>query len=371
MLRESVPAAATRMRDLMRHAFLVAARCFIAAFATACLAVGASAAERLPALNADATSITVSGVSSGGYMAVQMQVAHSATVRGAGVIAAGPYDCAQGNVFTAMYGCMSPGFFSPLPDVKALKAATEGFAAAGSIDATSNLAGTRVWLFSGTKDKTVKPEVVAAAAAFFRLYAPRSSIEIERSTAAGHAMITTDVGSACAVTAPPYINACDFDAAGALLKFIQVASALPSSSPRGKLLAFDQREFAGGNAYAISMGDAGYAYVPQACERERCRIHVAFHGCKQGAETIGDLFARSAGYNRWADTNHLIVLYPQAIARYGWGGFGFNVSFVFNPSGCWDWWGYTGADYATRTGPQIRAVQAMIDRLAMPRAIQP
>ena len=38
-----------------------------------------------------------------------------------------------------------------------------------------------------------------------------------------------------------------------------------------------------------------------------------------------------------------------------------------NPLGCWDWWGYSGSDYLTRAGPQIKAVRAMIDRLAAPR----
>jgi len=304
-------------------------------------------------------------------MAVQMQVAHSATVHGVGVIGAGPYYCAQDSVFAAMYGCMTPGFWGRLPATATLKSATESFAASGSIDATSNLGSARVWLFSGTKDTTVKPAVVAAAAAYFGQYVPQTSIAMERSIPAGHAMITADAGSACGITAPPYINDCDFDAAGALLKFLRAATQPPSSASQGKLIAFDQREFAGGDAYAISMDDAGYVYVPQACERERCRIHVAFHGCEQGAETIGDLFARTAGYNRWADTNRLVVLYPQAIARYGWGGFGWNATFVFNPKGCWDWWGYTGPDYATRNGAQIRAVQAMIDRLARSRSANP
>ena len=95
------------------------------------------------------------------------------------------------------------------------------------------------------------------------------------------------------------------------------------------------------------MADEGYAYVPRACETERCRVHVAFHGCRQGAETIGERFVREAGYNRWADSNRLIVLYPQAIARYFW---------IYNPRGCWDWWGYTGTNYATKEGAQIRAV---------------
>jgi len=50
------------------------------------------------------------------------------------------------------------------------------------------------------------------------------------------------------------------------------------------------------------------------------------------------------------------VLYPQAAASYS--------PFLFNPRGCWDWWGYSGAEYATREGAQIRAVKAMLERLS-------
>jgi len=45
---------------------------------------------RLAALPIDAGSVTVSGLSAGGYMAVQFHIAHSSLVHGAGVIAAGP-----------------------------------------------------------------------------------------------------------------------------------------------------------------------------------------------------------------------------------------------------------------------------------------
>jgi len=31
-----------------------------------------------------------------------------------------------------------------------------------------------------------------------------------------------------------------------------------------------------------------------------------------------------------------------------------------NPEGCWDWWGYTGADYATKLGIQIATVLNMV-----------
>ncbi len=34
-----------------------------------------------------------------------------------------------------------------------------------------------------------------------------------------------------------------------------------------------------------------------------------------------------------------------------------------NPCGCWDWWGYTGGDYAKKTVLQMRAIMAIVSRL--------
>ena len=56
------------------------------------------AAQPLPRLAATTNDVTVSGISSGGYMAVQFQVAYSSVVRGAGIVAGGPYYCAEGSV---------------------------------------------------------------------------------------------------------------------------------------------------------------------------------------------------------------------------------------------------------------------------------
>ena len=54
-----------------------------------------------------------------------------------------------------------------------------------------------------------------------------------------------------------------------------------------------------------------------------------------------------------ADAGRVVVLFPQA-----------EPSFQpLNPNGCWDWWGYGGAEYATQAGPQIAAVKAMVDDL--------
>jgi poly(3-hydroxybutyrate) depolymerase len=291
-------------------------------------------AAELPVLHADISAVTVSGVSSGGYMAVQMHVAHSASVKGAGVIAGGPYYCAMGSVWTAYYNCMTPGWWTPLPRAAFLKSATDGLAAGGRIDATAHLSAAKVWLFTGTRDQTVLPEVVRELEAYYALYGIKAKLVADKP--AGHAMVTTDAGNKdCSATRDPFINDCDYDAAGELLKHL--LGPLKPPTKEGPLREFDQ----------------GIVYVPKRCEKERCRVHVAFHGCQQSV----DRFARDAGYNRWAEGNGLIVLYPQVRASWT----------PFNPRGCWDWWGYTGAAYHTKDGAQIRAVRAMLERLSAPR----
>jgi poly(3-hydroxybutyrate) depolymerase len=339
-------------------------RCWLAALVSALASAFAAAAPALPALSADAQATTVSGISSGGYMAVQLHVAHSSTVRGVGVLAAGPFYCAQGSAWTARYNCMQPGGWTALPPLSVLTVATEVMARGGQVDALEGLREARVWLFSGARDGTVRRPVVDALYAYYRAWVPAERIVFVREVPAGHAMVTTDFGGSCATTAAPFINDCDFDAAGALLEHLYGRLNPPGTATGGELLRFDQRAFTSVGAYAISMDDDGFVYVPAGCRAGGCRIHVALHGCLQGRERVGEQFVRQAGYNRWAETNRLIVLYPQAIARYGWGPWPWPTSFVYNPNGCWDWWGYTGPSYPTRLGPQIRALKAMIDRLA-------
>jgi hypothetical protein len=262
-------------------------------------------------------------------MAVQMHVAHSAMVKGAGVIAGGPYYCAMGSVWTAYWNCMTPGWWTPLPRAPQLKAYTDGYAAAGRIDATKHLAGSKVWLFTGAQDHTVSPEVVRELQAYYQLFGVNPVLVADKP--AGHAMPTEDAGNKdCGVTRDPYINDCDYDAAGELLKHL--LGPLNPPAKQGPLREFDE----------------GYVYVPKDCEKGGCRVHVAFHGCRQS----GGTFPREAGYNRWAESNRLIVLYPQVRASF------------WNPRGCWDWWGYTTGRYATKEGAQIQAVKAMLDRLS-------
>ena len=65
-----------------------------------------AASEPLPKLNLT-SDITVSGLSSGGYMAGQFHQAYAEEVTGVAILVAGPVNCAQGDLRIAMGHCMA------------------------------------------------------------------------------------------------------------------------------------------------------------------------------------------------------------------------------------------------------------------------
>lgn len=313
----------------------------------ACTLAGAAQAAPLPALKIDAGAVTVSGLSSGGYMAVQLHVAWSSVFKGAGVVAAGPYYCAQGLVALATTRCLSR---SSAPPVEALVTTAKSWAAIDAIDATSHLHASRVYLFAGSKDSVVAPALVSDLKRFYEAFVPSAQIVYRTDVPAEHGMPTDDFGSACAFKGKPFINDCDVDVAGDLLKHLVGALAPRNDGTlRGRLVSFDQLDFVADDR---GTGAKGWLFVPADCSAAStpCRLHVALHGCLQNLDAVGEDFVRHAGYNRWADSNRIVVLYPQTSAQ--------------ATNGCWDWWGTTGIDYAQRSGAQLGAIVAMVERLA-------
>src|ERR1035441_6556424 len=102
-----------------------------------------ASSSSLPRL--DITGLYVTGVSSGGFMATQLQVAYSATFDGAGIIAAGPYDCGQGNVID--FATCDIGASLPALEQQAVTWSHEGL-----IDPVSDLAGKPIYVYHGTLD---------------------------------------------------------------------------------------------------------------------------------------------------------------------------------------------------------------------------
>ena len=341
----------------------------------------AAADARPPALerySVDPQKVTVSGISSGGYMAVQLGVAYSTRFSAVGVIAAGPYGCAStdrglsGNVNRALGPCMAgrytwvqkwqcwtfwascPGADRPDPEAGITLARSS--AERRAIDPISQLARQRIFLLSGNKDTTILPKVVDALERFYAAFVPAANMAHERLDQAAHTFPTDRFtrGNACSVAAPPYVSDCKYDGAKQLLSHAY-GSLHPRNdgAPKGTLLEFDQTSFVPGGTDP-GMADRGYVYVPTTCTGTtavRCALHVALHGCKQSVADVGKDFVEGAGYNRWADTNAIVVLYPQARKS------------TDNPQTCWDWWGYTGAAWHEKRAPQMAAIVAMVNRL--------
>jgi hypothetical protein len=236
-------------------------------------------------------------------------------------------------------------------------AETTSAAATGQIDPTENLARQRIWLFSGYNDGVVKQTVMDRLHDYYQHFVPPGQIYYQDTLDAGHAIITLRYGGECPITGGEFINLCEYDGAELLLQHAYGRLERPASGGlSGQIITFDQDAFVAGDSRTKGMARDAFVYVPAACAAgERCRVHVAFHGCLQYAEKIGDAFYRNAGYNEWADSNRFIVLYPQTVA---------TTLEPFNPKGCWDWWGYNGADYASKEGAQVAAVHAMLTRLA-------
>jgi len=340
---------------------------FFSVFAIAVLAAcSREEARQLPQLGIELGETTVSGVSSGAYMAGQFQMAHAKIVTGAGIIAGGPYGCAQSafsgmvigpfatmlNATKAIAGCMKNEMAAwGVPNAPLLADKANNRALRGEIDPVADVISDRVYLFSGTEDTIVKPAIVASAAEFYqRLGVPDDRIRFVSDIPAGHAFVTDAEGEACSVSREPFIVDCDYDQAKDLLSHLLGPLAPPSASPAGKYSAFDQRPFAGDRQ--SGMAEEGIVYIPDACLPGGCRVHVVYHGCAQNRDTVGDAFVKKTGFPRYADTNRLIILFPQ------------TVSSQDNPQACWDWWGYTGPEFLTRDAPQIRTVMAMLDHLS-------
>lgn len=343
-------------------------------------------AQRLGSYNVDLAQSSVSGLSAGAYMADQFFVAFSEDMLGCGLFAGGPYGCSQGSLFIAAGRCMKPPLlFNTLDDNALEHFLTQAgrYADQGKIDDLANLRTKKIYIYSGKKDATVKPEVTDWVDNWYALAGvPHANIQYKNDLEAPHALPTLDYGNIpCTRPGNPWINDCDYDGAGEALTHIlgPLHPRRPTAQLSGQFIKYRQNDFFQPANLApeqlknqFSMNEFGFAYVPRACtDGQPCRIHVAFHGCKQvynrnpeagdfstedATPPFGLQFVKYAGYNEWADTNNLIVLYPQA-----------QKVPTINPRGCFDWWGYlpgTSDTYATQEGPQMKAVYAMMTRLA-------
>ena len=318
------------------------------------LAQYAGAAEPLPRLNVDLSQTTVSGLSSGAYMAGQFHVAFSAEVVGAGIVAGGPYGCAEGRLLTALRAMHvdRPG------RARSGRPVRSGGKGSGERRASSTRCRTSPTIGStcspAPADHTVLPAVGAKIAPFYALAGlpvgrdPRRGYRPRRATASPPRMDRWPA----ATTAPPFVNDCDLDQAREILDFVH-GPLQPAAATTQAPIAFDQsalpRKVRSRAAWPRPAGST--------CRRPAARR--ALPGPHRLPRLPAERRERSATRSRSERATtagprptDVVVLYPQTHATWS------------NPNGCWDWWGYTGAVYATKAGVQMAAVHRMLLALA-------
>jgi poly(3-hydroxybutyrate) depolymerase len=311
----------------------------------------AHATSSLAAYNVAPNTVTVAGISSGGYMAVQLQVAYSASIYGTAVVAGGTYYCAQDNSILWAAACAS-GVGVP---VSTLVNYTKAQATAGTIDPVSNIAGKPIYMFSGVLDTVDFQPTMDDLKQYYAAFTNSSEITYNRTTPAEHSWVTPDSLLPCAYLGAPFMNNCWFDMEHDFLTRFYGTLHARSAHTGGSYIQFDQNPFcAGSDCSKIAMDTTAWAYVPRNCASgQACKLTVALHGCLSNQETLGTTFVKSSGINEWADNNNIVVLYPQTIASV----------IPVNPEGCWDWWGYTGSNYAEKSSAQMTAIMAMVQRI--------
>lgn len=306
----------------------------------------------LPTMAAIKNSITVSGFSGGAYMANQFHVAFSSITTGAGIIAGGHYYCAEGDANKATSQCMKGTSF--VDHNKGVTFAQNEYQK-GRIDNPDNLKDDSIYLFSGAKDSIVSPRSVLELKNFYLTFLDsQDQIQEEFGLQAAHGFPTLSYGHPCGQSGffnSPWILNCQYDAAKNILQTLYGPLHPPKEFKKENLIRFDQREF---SSSASALADQGHVYIPTSCQQGGCWVHIAFHGCDQDPLSVGEAFTIESGYNRWAESNHLIILYPATKKSY------FNPS---NPLGCFDWWGYSGPDFHVRSAPQMSAILKMAQRL--------
>src|SRR4051812_33273679 len=312
-------------------------------------------AVTLPKLNVDKAQITVSGLSSGGFMANQLGYAYSSTFKGVAVFAGGPYMCAGHNNYTAcMYkATISSAMLSPMQsDINNWSGV--------QIDAKANVAGQKVYMFVGTSDFTVGPNPMNAVQTQYTNNGVTSAnlTYVQRASTAH--VFPTDFdasgNNACNSSASPYISNCGYDGAGAMFtKLYGALNARNNAPAAANYSQFDQTPYTGGN---VGMSPSGWIYVPANCASgAQCKLHVALHGCQQNYDTIGDKYVKNTGITRWADTNSIIVLFPQTKVDSTSHQTSASGSLA-NSNGCWDWIGWYGTNFAHKTGTQKAPIKA-------------
>lgn len=167
-----------------------------------------------------------------------------------------------------------------------------------------------------------------------------------------------NVAQGCNERSWPWIKNCGIDApqivlSDAIPSFINIRA--PKDIVDDSFYIFNQTMFA-----VIGSGleeQDGFIYIPDSCEHKNCHIHFHYIHCMKfpGISTSKIKYdrywhARFSGLNEFAESNNIIVVYPQIAST------GINPP---NPRACFDYYGFTDHRYNFPTAPQIESILKM------------
>eukprot|EP00440_Ansanella_granifera_P046519 gb/GFBE01050377.1/.p1 GENE.gb/GFBE01050377.1/~~gb/GFBE01050377.1/.p1 ORF type:complete len:375 (+),score=43.56 gb/GFBE01050377.1/:1-1125(+) len=332
---------------------------------------------QLPRLGIDPARISISGFSSGGDFAVQFQVAFSKTITGSAIFAGQPFHCAvtrfpkdplepPNTSVPICEGCPDNKTLiwdhcknhAEVVNVSMLVAIAERYESLGLIDELNNLRKARIYLYHGMFDQIYSETSVQRTLDFFLPFVSADQLFYENTIPSAHAWPTDQGGLPCGQSLG-VIEDCGYDGPGAALQHIYDNLTAPAAAiDQMSLHLFDQSPFFGIDDNQTGLDASGYIYVPKSCKDggKLCALHVALHGCRPYIHY--ELAVRTLSFNRWAETNDIVVLWPL-LKPYG----GSNAT-EQEDRGCYDVYAQTGHYYDTQYGVQMTAIRKMIEAVS-------
>lgn len=277
-------------------------------------------------------------------MAVQMHFAYSKYIISSSIVAGGPYYYSMGSY----EGWEHNKKYPQKVNLDKIYEYINNQDISGNLDPISNLQNSRVFIFHGIIDSIIYQATGRLGYDVFKNYIPRDNIYTYFNITAEHNWPTDNFGGRCSEVG---IKNCNFDAAGKIL-----ALAFGELKPRVYMIASNLKRFKQAD-YVSSLSEAGMAetgfiYIPTNCteDENNCRVHVFLHGCMGNFDYAGTYYVEHTGLNQWAEANDIIIIYPQTAK---------NGPSEIDEKGCWDVWGYTGENFATKNGIQMKAIYDM------------
>lgn len=406
--------------------------------------------------SSDQKKFTISGISSGGFMANQMATIFSSQFSGVGTVAGGFYYCAEnylqkrikedaktigtGNLFLfepntdVLNDSFNPLFlfsesgtkawFKPQKRNPIFKSANcmanpekaglpteylKSNVEKRLVDPIENIREQKVVISHGKMDSVMRFTMQDRLKDYYLSVGVKEK-NIKTITGTGNHNFPTDRkdGIDCGRAGVPYVGSCDFDLAGKILSHLLDDNIIRADFDANHIYTVDQslnlenilKDEKDWVQASPSVAAYGYLYASDKClaNPKSCQMHVALHGCQMsdsfnadfqskyqkqvttyrivwmrskkdnmdfsGLPVIEDKtnnygllkFVLDSGYINYAEANDLMVLFPQTWIN--------ENNYPYNPHGCWDWFGWSGENYATNTGAEAKWLMAFINSVA-------